>query len=82
MSIRTVVEFNNDLLDDLRRDGHISEYLFQHLLAMGPRRESLDIPGVVTLIQLHHSVDYSITFDGFDFERHETVKERQSADTT
>ena len=73
MSIRTVVEFNNDWIDSLLREGHISEQLHRLILDAGNKETSVDVPGVMRLISLHHSVDYSISFDGFDFERHESA---------
>ena len=62
MSLRTIVEFNNDRLDDLRKAGHISEELWRILIRCFPDEYPHDIPGVEVKDVVHHSTDYRIQY--------------------
>ena len=62
MSIRTIVEFNNDYVEDLRKNGHISSELLDIILRTYPEECLPTIQGVVVKDAVHHSTGYSIVY--------------------
>lgn len=69
MSIRTIVEFNNDYIEDLRRNGHISDLLFRCLTGCDSER----IQGLHIVTRVHHSTDYSVIANGMRIPRYDTA---------
>lgn len=64
MSTRTVVEFNHDCIEDLKRAGHISEELFGMLcMAHSSRKPYGPIQGIRVLGQRHHSETLKLTIE-------------------
>lgn len=56
MSTRTIIEFNHDYIDELKRYGHISDALHGVLCeATSSRKHFGPISGVRVLGQRHHS---------------------------
>lgn len=63
MSMRTIVEFNNDRLDELKRDGHISDALFNILIWGGSDGYSTYLSGIEVKDVIHHTVIYRILYE-------------------
>ena len=62
MSIRTIVEFNNDFLHRIHEAGHISDELLQLIIWGGPDGYRPEIQGVEVKDAVHHSTEYSIEY--------------------
>lgn len=62
MSIRTIVEINNDYLHDLQRAGHISDELANLITWGGPDGYRPNIQGVEVKDAVHHSTRYTIEY--------------------